>query len=74
MKQVGLCLDEQTLKQALNLFKESKSMLIANVDSIGTGTVRRFISVMWGFLHVVLQVFLRFFLLLLHDSSDVRYE
>lgn len=43
MLQVGLCLDDQTLKQALRLFKESKSLLIANIDSIGTGTVRRLI-------------------------------
>lgn len=41
VRQVGLCLDDQTLKQALRLFKESKSLLIANIDSIGTGTVRR---------------------------------
>jgi hypothetical protein len=45
VEQVGLCLDEQTLKQALRLFKESKPLLIANVDSIGTGTVRQLILI-----------------------------
>lgn len=45
--EIGLCLDEQTLKQALLLFKESKSLLIANVDSIGTGTVEE-TERLWG--------------------------
>lgn len=37
--EVGLCLDDPTLQQALRLFKESKPLLLANIDSIGTSTV-----------------------------------
>lgn len=38
-KQQGLCLDEKTAAQALQLFRESKPLLLANIGTIGTGTV-----------------------------------
>ncbi|KDP42033.1 hypothetical protein JCGZ_03096 [Jatropha curcas] len=34
----GLCLDEDTCKEALQLFKETKHLLSANISSIGNGT------------------------------------
>lgn len=37
--QQGLCLDEKTAAQALQLFRESKPLLLANIGTIGTGTV-----------------------------------
>ncbi|XP_073392404.1 retinoblastoma-related protein-like isoform X2 [Physcomitrium patens] len=45
--EVGLCLDLQTSKEAMHLFKESKSLLIANADSLGTGTVEE-TERLWG--------------------------
>lgn len=74
VEQIGLCLDEQTLKQALLLFKESKSLLIANVDSIGTGTVRLLILIIRGVFSVLLQIFSRFLPLLVRGSCNVLSE
>lgn len=44
--QVGLRLDDRTSRQALQLFRDSKPLLLANVGTIGTGTV---ISQTWSF-------------------------
>lgn len=69
MVQVGLCLDLQTSKEAMHLFKESKSLLIANADSLGTGTVRGFDLHNASLACIPLQSFPSYCSLSLHDCA-----
>ena len=51
-----LALDEKSCKEAMDLFGETKHLLLANVSSIGNGTVHTNITLLWK--SFVIEVFI----------------
>lgn len=55
--QSGLALDEDTHKQAIRLFKETKHLLVTNISTIGNGTVSFYVFILF------FNFFFKFFLM-----------